>query len=280
MKTGFKILGIVLYGMLLLAFLAACGGSDDGTGETIPSFPYTGETGQAVINATNAAALVNGLYHNAQTGFMIMEGAGPAMGYPGGTVGDPCGSGNSTNTLEIDYVNLTIDGTVTFDNYNLCPAILNGTITLSAGFNGSLTLTMSSLSLTGSPADMAMAGRFAVTTPDGGDTMNITQNFWFDTGGEVSKIVNFKMKMDGTVSPGEITISSGDFYEPSVGYVSVATKAGDPMLDYGNGPEDGILVISGADNSVAELQFTGLNTAELWVDDGGGVFQYITTLNL
>ncbi len=168
-----------------------------------------------------------------------------------------------------DYMNGSVSMSGYFFDVTATPLeIKNVTVTIPSMNIKEYALTPSALL-----GDFSTSAKLTVSAPDEmTETMTMNMTAKDNISGESFKVANYKISItDNGVDAEEITVTSGTFYHSGHGSVSIATKAGMPLVEgyWDDYPSTGVIVITG-DGWTAELDFdddppTRLNEATLTV---------------
>ena len=289
---------------LCAGLLSACGGGGDGGGNTIAandgSAQYTGNRNAASINSGNAATLATkaldgsddaesgastatrtaargtGAFAIARTAILKQMRNNAARE----VIIDEGGCGGSV-TENVEGSDRSFYGSAVFNNY--CEGVPGQTVTISGTiqFSGTadefgdlLTFSLSFVNFTvvEEPAETTvMSGTVAFTMNGPEEDMTISAAVT-DSSGATYWLVNYRIDDNGS---GGVSIS-GQFYHPDHGHVTVTTIT--PFTGSGEWPSSGVLVISGAGGSKAQLT---ASTSGYQVDidaNGDGFYETIGTV--
>lgn len=306
------------------ALLVACGGGGD-NGNNGGSTNLT--TPPAAITATNASALaktslfssstagvnpapIGGVTTDTALSSMIQtlsrlpqqfsitntQAAQSALAVTTNSLRGSCG-GTGSYSISIDSANGSFSGSLTFNSFDDCHGVING----SATFTGtvalsnapisltSLSFTLTNLALGDATATTTFNGTLTVGFPGVGSmfTMDLTAT---DKNGVSIRIENFAVQVIpvqlATTNPGYHMINaSGRFYQSQQGYVDISTFADIKIATSGGYPYAGVMILKGANGIAggptrARLTFAPANNYVLEVDtNGDGLYELTGNCN-
>jgi hypothetical protein len=300
---------VILFGF---TGIIGCGGGGGG-GSAPPAITYTGLTTQAQITDTNSVVLSSGAFGAGRTG-SAFSGTGavekssdgniesfrtfriaqalkdaalqadlssiPGPPYIGatssGTDTGTCG-GTVSYTLQYNDATGAFSGSFTFSSYCDTGVTISGRTTVSGTINtGTSTL-----------EDI----RFDFTNiSDGSSTLNgyididftvspIQIGFDFllkDTASsKVYRVANFVMEVTISASYVDVNITSGAYYDPDYGYVTITTPTPFRVYNTDTWPSTGVIVVTGTGNTKARL--TTIDNTQCQIDadlDGNDIYEW------
>lgn len=254
--------------------ITGCGGGGDGGGGgggTTPTLPANAVT----ITSSNAAAIAESAIGTLDTFDAILVGA-EAESLPsiqaaikavtdiafdrnrrsasvvtGVTETEPCYNGNGSITANYTETTTSFSGTLTFSNCDLGYGLfVNGSFTVSSSWNNS----------TGAYTD---SGNGSLTFTDNSNSFTLVMDY-DETGNEFdySYSTNMSYSVSGIPGGGFLVTTTqnivGNYY---YGYVT-----------------SGQFIIQGANNTRLRITITSTNYADVELDTGNGVFDYITSI--
>jgi hypothetical protein len=303
-KANYK---LIIGSMLLATTLVGCGGGGDGGASAPAAVTYTGKTTQAAVNKTNTVALAEGTLISGNSGSGVGTNplgvatsgrSRPALPGLARTLGNvlpriqpqnstsstligvtqsntfpsDCGTtGSLTFTVTVsDTVPTDSSGSATFNNFDGCNGVINGSVSFSAT-GGSATIVFTNLTFTDGVDTLAMGGTITTsmaTSSTGVKTASLSMDMSFVDAAIMYRIDNFRMTVTDMVTYEVINIASGRFYHSVEGYIDV-TATNISIPNGATTPTSGELVITGASNagnsSNAHVIF-GLTDATIHVD--------------
>jgi len=303
---------VVLFG--IISIIGSGGGGGDG-GSTESPIIYTGLTTQAEITDANAEVLAAGAFEGGRTGsafsstgavetatdentisFRTLKvtqalkdailkvdlsfvSGGPFIGATqseSGSVAGPCG-GTASYSLQYDDATGVFSGTFTFNSYCDSGVVITGRTTVSGTVNIGLSIF----------EDI----HFNFTNlSDGSSTLNgdIYIDFTvspiridFDTllkDNATSKVYwasDYVMYVTEGVNYADVNISSGTYYDPDYGYVTVITPTPFRVYDTDIWPSSGIIIATGIGN--AKVRLTAISSMQCQIDadlDGDDIYEW------
>jgi len=207
-----------------------------------------------------------------------------------GSVDGPCG-GTASYRIQVDDQTGVFSGSFSFSSYCDGGVTLSGSANFSGKFDLSdpnnptferITFTFTNLSDGSSTLD----GTIEIDPSDSPVIMTIGVKLKDNATGKVYWVQNYTMEMtEGSDVGGyyvEVEISSGKYYDPDYGYVTVLTDPIAPfkMYDSGDWPSSGVLIVTGkigtgGHNTKARLEALDANTCQITADTNGDlVYDY------
>ena len=293
-----------LFTALLLCF--ACGGGGGGDSGTSGSsgIQYTGLTSPALITEQNASDLALSAYEGYSGSSLAVNSVGTPSGVNNSfykqiikiasigsdyklnssmatgavqsdseTVSGPCG-GRRTISLTIDDVTGDYSGSITFDNYCDGGDVTNGTATVSGKIDlvtesfFNMNLSTNSINVKSGSDSITFKGQLIINYQTGSLGLTMTLYMRDDVAQKVFWIDNFTISAVDGGTYIDVTIS-GRFYQPNYGYVDLTTT--NPIRQYDSAlyPSSGILIITGASNTKAQLVFLSSTSYKVMADTNG-----------
>jgi hypothetical protein len=201
-----------------------------------------------------------------------------------------CG-GTGSYSISVDSANGSFSGSLTFNSFDDCHGVING----SATFTGtvalsnalisltSLSFTFTNLALGDTTATTTFNGTLTVGFPEVGSmfTMDMVAT---DNNGVSIRIENFAVQVIPvqltTTNPAYYVIgTSGRFYQSQYGYIDVSTFTDIKIATGGGYPYAGVMLLKGANGIAggptrARLTFATANNYLLEVDSNGdGIYE-------
>jgi hypothetical protein len=207
-----------------------------------------------------------------------------------GSVEGPCG-GTASYSIQVDDQTGIFSGSFSFTSYCDGGVILSGGANFSGKFDLSdpnnptferITFTFTNLSDGSSTLD----GTIEIDPSSSPVIMTIGVLFKDNSTGKVYWLQNYTMEMtEGSDVGGyyvEVEISSGKYYDPDYGYVTVLTDPTAPfkIYDSDDWPSSGVLIVTGkigagGNNTRARLEALDANTCQITADTNGDlVYDY------
>ena len=207
-----------------------------------------------------------------------------------GSVEGPCG-GTASYSIQVDDQTGIFSGSFSFSSYCDGGVTLSGSANFSGKFDLSdpnnptferITFTFTNLSDGSSTLD----GTIEIDPSGSPVIMTIGLKLKDNATGKVYWVQNYTMEMtDGSDSGGyyvEVEISSGKYYDPDYGYVTVLTDPIAPFKIYDSDqwPSSGVLIVTGkigagGNNTRARLEALDANTCQITADTNGDlVYDY------
>jgi hypothetical protein len=297
------------------------GGGGGGVGDFMPVEPtgltYAGVTSPAVIDSNNAAELASDAFIGGETGsnlgmfssvadaqstierkiklyevVQIFDGALHKIDFSNhrgdllavkteqDTVIGDCG-GSASYTVEMNDLNGTFTGSMTFNDYCNGNTFISGT----AGFYGQVTvdaseflnfnLSIDMINLTSGDQSYVMDGHVSVDVERPSSTASVDM-LMKDSSGEVFWVKDYTLTIFEGVDYADVDIS-GRFYHPTYGYVDLSTILPVRIFDIDQWPSFGELQIAGEDGTKARLLAIDKNLCRIMVDtNGDGTYNYET----
>ena len=315
--TSNKNFGLILSIVCILG-LVACGGGGGG-GDFMPAEPtgltYTGVTSPAVIDSDNAAELASDAFIGGETGsnlgmfssvadaqstierkiklyevVQIFDGALHKIDFNSrrgdllavkteqDTVIGDCG-GSASYTVEMNDLNGTFTGSMTFNDYCNGNTFISGT----AGFYGQVTvdaseflnfnLSIDMVNLTSGDQSYVIDGDVSVdaSRPSSTATVDLLMK---DSSGEVFWVNDYTLAIFEGVDYADVEVS-GRFYHPTYGFVDLSTILPVRIFNIDDWPAFGELQVVGEDGTKARLLVFNKNSCRIIVDThGNGTYDY------
>ena len=312
-----KNFGLILSIVCILG-LVACGGGDGG-GDFMPAEPtgltYTGVTSPAVIDSDNAAELASDAFIGGETGsslgvfssvadaqsnivrriklyevVQIFDGALHKIDFNSrrgdllavkteqDTVMGDCG-GSASYTVEMNDLNGTFTGSMTFNDYCNGNTSISGT----AGFSGQVTvdagdflnfnLSIDMVNLTSGDQSYVIDGDVSVDVerPSSTATVDLLMK---DSSGEVFWVKDYTLAIFEGVDYADVEVS-GRFYHPTYGYVDLSTILPVRIFSIDEWPAFGELQVVGEDGTKARLLVFNKNSCRIIADTyGDDIYNY------
>jgi hypothetical protein len=304
------VLWVIVFGVI--SIIGSGGGGDGGSAQS--QITYTGLTTQAEITDANAKVLAAGAFEGGRTGsafsgtgavetgtdentisFRTLKvtqalkdailkvdlsfvSGGPFIGATqseSGSVAGPCG-GTASYSLQYDDATGVFSGTFTFNSYCDSGVVITGTTTVSGTINIGLSIF----------EDI----HFDFTNlSDGNSTLKgyIDIDFTvspirvdFDTllkDNATSKVYwtsNYVMYVTEGINYADVNISSGTYYDPDYGYVTVTSPTPFRVYDTDTWPSSGVMVATGTGNT--KVMLTAISSTQCQIDtdlDGDDTYE-------
>ena len=300
---------VIVFGVI--SIIGSGGGGGDG-GSTQTPITYTGLTTQAEVADTNAEVLVAGAFGAGRTGSAFsgtgavekssdgnidtfrtlritqaLKGAvlqvdlsaipGPPFvgASSSGSVSGPCG-GSASYTIQYDDSTGTFSGTFTFSSYCDSGVVITGSATVSGTVN------------TGTSTFESVRFDFS-NLSDGSSTLNGYLDIDFTVSpiridfdaflknnatSKVYWVSNYVMFVTIGSNYVDGNISSGNYYDPDYGYVTVTTPTPFRLYDTDSWPSSGDMVVTGTGNK--KVRLTAISNTQCQIDadlDGDGTYE-------
>lgn len=307
------LLYIIFSCIIIFGFTGIIGCGGGGGGSAPPPITYTGLTTQAQITDTNSVVLSSGAFGAGQTG-SAFSGTGaveknsdgkidsfrtfrisqtlmdaalqadlssiPGPPYIGATESGsepgPCG-GTVSYTLQYNDATGAFSGSFTFSSYCDTGVTISGGTTVSGTINTGtsaledIRFDFTNLSDSSSTLKGYMDIDFTVSP--------ILIGFDFllkDTASsKVYWASNFVMNVTIATSYVDVNLSSGAYYDPDYGYVTITTPTPFRVYDVDAWPSSGVIVVTGTGNTKARL--TTIDNTQCQIDadlDGDGTYEW------
>lgn len=316
--TSNRNFGLILSIVCILG-LVACGGGGGGGGDFMPAeltgLTYTGVTSPAVIDSDNAAELASDAFIGGETGsnlgmfssvadaqstierkiklyevVQIFDGALHKIDFSNhrgdllavkteqDTVIGDCG-GSASYTVEMNDLNGTFTGSMTFNDYCNGNTFISGT----AGFYGQVTvdaseflnfnLSIDMIKLTSGDQSYVMDGDVSVDVERPSSTATVDM-LMKDSSGEVFWVKDYTLTIFEGVDYADVEVS-GRFYHPTYGFVDLSTILPVRIFNIDDWPAFGELQVVGEDGTKARLLVFNKNSCRIIVDThGNGTYDY------
>jgi hypothetical protein len=207
-----------------------------------------------------------------------------------GSVSGPCG-GTASYSIQVDDQTGVFSGSFSFSNYCDGGVTISGSANFSGFFDLSdpnnptfetITFTFTNLS----DGSSTLNGTIEIDLSGSPIILTIGALFKDNSTGKVYWVQNYTMEMTERSDIGgnyvEVEISSGKYYDPDYGYVTVLTDPIAPfkMYDSYEWPSSGVLIVTGkigpgGNNTKARLEALDANTCQITADtDGDLVYDY------
>jgi len=300
---------VIIFGFV--SIIGSGGGGDGGSAQS--QITYTGLTTQAQITDANAALFAAGAFSAGQTGsafsgtgavekssdetissfriFKISQALKDAAlqvdpsSIPGppfigasenDTLSGPCG-GTVSYTIQYNDATGAFSGTFTFNSYCDTGVTITGRTTVSGTINtGTSTIEdirfdFTNLSDGSSTLDGYLDIDFIVSP------IRIGFDALFKDGAtsKVYWVSNFEMFITIGGSYVDVNLSSGAYYDPDYGYVTITTPTPFRVYDSDFWPSSGVIVVTGTGNTKARL--TTIDNTQCRIDadlDGNGTYEW------
>jgi hypothetical protein len=195
------------------------------------------------------------------------------------TVPGPCG-GTVSYTIQYNDSTGAFSGTFTFNNFCDTGVTLNGSTTVTGTINlftstiENINFHFSSLSDGSSTLSGDMNIDFAVSPIriDFNTLLEVNATkivYWAE-----DYVIYLSESSDTTGNYVDVTISSGNYYEPDYGYVSVTTPTTFRVYYSDTWPSSGVLVATGTGNT--KVRLTAINNTQCQIDadlDGNDIYE-------
>ncbi len=211
--------------------------------------------------------------------------ASRAVFTPPAPITGSCG-GSFTYSFNVDDTTGSFTGSLIFSSF--CEDVnnvINGTITASGTVDVnteefiSFSMTFSSLSINDAGTAMTFNGTMTVSFPDVNTTLFTMSMDATDSNGVSVRINNFAVQTTDNGTYETISVS-GRFFHSQYGYVNLSTLTPMNVTLIGDYPYSGVLLLTGANGTRAQLTFAAANNYVLEVDaDGNGSFELIGNCN-
>ncbi len=162
---------------------------------------------------------------------------------------ESCPQGGSVK-LEYEEKSSSVEGSLKFNDCGLSGLVINDGIIFRSTFNDT----------TGAYSD-SVNGRLKIS--NGSDNVIIALDYK-ETGNDFSGEFSVEMSMSITGSP-------------DVNFLLTTTS---PIIGVGSSISGGEILVEGADDTRVKITVTGVNVADVFLDDGGGTFVFHSTVNL
>ncbi len=211
--------------------------------------------------------------------------ASRAVFTPPAPITGSCG-GSFTYSFNVDDATGSFSGSLIFNSF--CEDVndvINGTITASGTVDLntkefiSFSMTFSSLSINDAGTSMTFNGTMTVSFPDVNTTLFTMSMDATDSNGVSVRIDNFAVQTTDNGTYETINIS-GRFFHSQYGYVNISTLTPMNVTLIGDYPYSGVMLLTGANGTRAQITFNTSNNYVLDVDaDGNGSFELRGTCN-
>lgn len=288
------------------------GDNDDGGEST--GISYTGLTSQAVITEDNAIEISLGAYNGTETGSVFNLGVVQTGGLTinggsrilkvyqvlndtvrevdiisdsnktlygateSGSIDGDCG-GTASYSFTADDQTGEFSGSFNFNNYCSSEVYISGQATVTGTIDTvteeieTMTLTFSNLTTVMGSDNMTMDGDISIQTNE--QMITITMEILLEyNAGDVYWIDNYVMNIVEGYSYISIEME-GRFYDPNYGYIDLTTTTPFSVYYYEEYPSEGVLVVTGENNTKARLTSLSSETFQVEADtDGDGSYDY------
>jgi hypothetical protein len=303
----------ILVGIIFLTACGGGGGGGGDTPST--GVVYTGATGPAAITATNALDLALGAYYGGPVLNTLGIVSPNSLNQNLPTTADPrllkftlpilknlplqtpdetatpspmaivpltetfpgnCG-GTQVISLNVDDNTGSFNGTMEYNNYCEDATTISGTVNISGGVDLftfdllQMSASFSSITFTSGTESATLSGNYTMTP----QTMTLNHRVRDNATGKTYKIENYVVTETEGFDWTETTLSSGSYFHPDYGYVTLSTIVPFRLYWSDFGPVTGQLQITGANGSHALLTSISTTLYEVTADtDGNGTYEW------
>lgn len=302
---------VIVFGVI--SIIGSGGGGDGGSAQ--PQITYTGLTTQAEITDVNAEILAAGAFEGGRTGsafsgtgavetgtdentisFRTLKvtqalkdallkvdlsfvSGGPIIGATqseSGSVAGPCG-GTASYSVQYDDATGVFSGTFTFNGYCDSGVVITGTTTIS----GTVDIVLSTFESISFDFTNLSDGSSTLSGSIDIDFTVSPVRVDFDTllkDNATSKVYwasNYVMYVTEDVNYADVNISSGTYYDPDYGYVTVTSPTPFRVYVTDIWPSSGVMIATGTGNT--KVRLTAISNMQCQIDadlDGDDIYEW------